>query len=54
MTAQKRSSSRNYIDIVENECDRPSAEVPAAFARPIRDYLLDLVAAMRSARNEAR
>jgi len=54
MTAQKRSSSRNYIDLVENERDRPSAEVPAASSRPIRDYLLGLVAAMRSARSEAR
>jgi hypothetical protein len=54
MTAQKRSSSRNYIDLVENERDRPCAELPAASARPIRDYLLGLVAAMRSARNEAR
>jgi hypothetical protein len=54
MTAQKRPSSRNYIDIVENERDRPTAELPAASARPIKDYLLGLVAAMRSARNEAR
>jgi hypothetical protein len=54
MTAQKRSSSRNYIDLVENERDRPCAELLAASARPIRDYLLGLVAAMRSARNEAR
>ena len=54
MTAQKRSSSRNYIDLVENERDRPSAELPPASTRPIRDYLLGLVAAMRSACNEAR
>jgi hypothetical protein len=54
MTAQKRPSSRNYIDLVDNECDRPAVEMPAASARPIRDYLLGLVAAMRSTRSEAR
>jgi hypothetical protein len=54
MTAQKRSSSRNYIDLVENERDRPAVELPPASARPIRDYLLGLVAAMRPARNEGR
>jgi hypothetical protein len=54
MAAQKRSSSRNYIDLVDNERDRPAVELPAASARPIRDYLLGLVAAMRPPRNEGR
>jgi hypothetical protein len=54
MAAQKRSSSRNYIDLVEDEDVRRSAELPAASVRPIRDYLRGLVAAMRSARSEAR
>lgn len=54
MTAQKRSSSRNYIDLVEDADARRSAELPPASVRPIREYLLGLVAAMRSARSEAR
>ncbi len=55
MAAQNRSSNRNYIDLVEDGGDeRRSVEVPPATIRPIRDYLLGLVAAMRSARHEAR
>ena len=47
MAAQKR----NYIDLVEDRREeRRSAEVRPAFIRPIKDYLLDLLAAMRSAR----
>jgi hypothetical protein len=52
--AQKRSSSRNYIDLVEDDRDRHCVELQPATARPIRDYLVGLVAAMRTARNEAR
>jgi hypothetical protein len=54
MAAQKRSSTRNYIDLVDDERDRHSPELQPAPARPIRDYLLGLVAAMRSSRSEAR
>jgi hypothetical protein len=55
MAAQKRLSNRNYIDLVEDGGDeRRSAETPPASVRPIKDYLLDLFAAMRSARGEAR
>ena len=46
MVAQKRSSNRNYIDLVEDESDeRRVAELPIS-VRP--------VAAMRAARGEAR
>ena len=55
MAAQKRSSNRNYIDLVEDGGDeRRAAELPPIALRPIRDYLLGLVAAVRSARSEAR
>lgn len=55
MASQKRSSNRNYIGLVEDGGDeRRSVEVPPASIRPIWDYLLGLLAAMRSARGEAR
>jgi len=54
MAAQKRSSNRNYIDLVEDGGDGPRAAELTASARPIRDYLISLVAAMRSARSDAR
>jgi hypothetical protein len=55
MAAQKRSSNRNYIDLVEDEGgERRLAELPPASIRPMKDYLLSLVAAMRAARDEAR
>jgi hypothetical protein len=55
MAAQKRSSNRNYIDLVEDEGDeRRAGELPPASIRPIKDYLRGLVAAMRTARREAR
>lgn len=53
MAAQKRSSSKNYIDIVEDDGARPSPELQHASVYPIRQYLLAIVAAMRSARSEA-
>jgi hypothetical protein len=55
MAAQKRSSNRNYIDLVEDGGnERRGADLAPASVRPIKDYLLSLVAAMRTARNEAR
>lgn len=54
MAAQKRSSSRNYIDLVEDGDDELRvAERQGASAHPIRDYLRGLVAAMRMTRNAA-
>lgn len=55
MAAQKRSSNKNYIDLVEDEHgERRPAELPPASVRALKDYLLSLVAAMRTARDEAR
>jgi hypothetical protein len=54
MAAQKRSSHRNYIDLVDaEEIAQPVAELQTSSIRPIK-YLLGLVAAMRSVRGEAR
>ena len=54
MAAQKSSSHRNYIDLVDaGEIAQAVAELQPASIRPIK-YLLGLVAAMRSARGEAR
>ena len=54
MAAQKRSSHRNYIDLVDaEEIAQAVAELQPSSIRPIR-YLLGLVAAMRSDRGEAR
>ena len=54
MAAQKRSSNRNYIELVQDGGDeRHVAELAPASIRSIKDYLLGLVAARRSARNEA-
>jgi hypothetical protein len=55
MAAQKRSSNRNYIDLVEDGGDeRRPAEWQPIPQHPIRDYLLGLVAAVRSPRGEVR
>ena len=55
MAAQKRSSNRNYIDLVEDGGDdHRASRLPPVPLRPIRDYLLGLVAAVRSTRSEAR
>ncbi len=54
MAAQKRSSGKNYIDLVEDGGDeRRPVELTPASAQPMRDYLLSLVAAMRAARGDA-
>jgi hypothetical protein len=53
MAAQKRSN-HNYIDLVDDENERRVAELQPSVARPIKDYLRGLVAAMRSTRGEAR
>lgn len=55
MAAQKRSSNRNYIDLLEDgDGGRLTNALPSAPGHPIRDYLLGLVAAMRPSRSEAR
>ncbi len=54
MAARKRSSNRNYIDLVEQGNSEPRAAELSESGRPIRDYLLGFVAAMRSPRGDAR
>ncbi|MBI5318923.1 hypothetical protein [Bradyrhizobium sp.] len=55
MAAQKRSSGKNYIDLLEDGGDeRRPLEMPPTSAHPMRDYLLSLVAAMRATRGDAR
>jgi hypothetical protein len=45
MPAQKRESKRNYIGILNDRLeDQLPADPPAASGRPVKDYLLDLVA----------
>jgi hypothetical protein len=54
MAAQKRST-RNYIDLVDEGGDeRRLAELQPTSVRPIREYLLGLVAAVLPPRGEAR
>ncbi len=40
MLTQKRLSGRNYIDLVDDERQRHSVELPPAAVRAIKDYLL--------------
>lgn len=55
MATQKRSSNRNYIDLVEDRGrEQRAAELQPTYLSSIKDYLLGLVAAMRSPRSEAR
>ena len=53
MAAQQRSSNRNYIDLVEDERYRQSVDLQPVSARPLGDYLLRLLAALRLVRNQA-
>ena len=55
MAAQKRSSHRNYIGLVEDEDgERRAAEMQPSVVSMVKDYLLGLIATMRSARSAAR
>ncbi|MGE0286418.1 MAG: hypothetical protein AB7I42_10135 [Bradyrhizobium sp.] len=51
MLTQKRLSGKNYIDLVEDEHERQSSELPSAAVRAIKNYLLGLIEVVRSARN---
>ena len=54
MPAQKRELKRNYIGLVSDEDDeRRDAEMPEA-SRPMKDYLLGLLAAMLELRGQPR
>ena len=54
MAAQNRPSSKNYIDLVADEHEPHAVESTAASIRAIKDHLLGLVAALRSALGDHR
>ena len=55
MPAQKRETGKNYIGLLREEVEEPrAAEAPYATERRVRAYVLGLMAAMFSRRNEAR
>jgi hypothetical protein len=55
MAAQKREVRKNYIGLLSDELEAPHAAVsPAAADRPIRNYVLGLMANFFSRRGEAR
>lgn len=54
MAVQERST-RNYIDLVDERGDvRRLSDLQPASVRPIKEYLLGLVAAMLTHRGQAR
>ena len=54
MAAQKRELKRNYIGLVSDEDDeRRATEMPEA-SRPMKDYLLGLLAAVLELRGQPR
>ena len=55
MPAQKREMGKNYIGLLREEVEEPrAAETQYATERRVRTYVLGLMAAMFSRRNEAR
>jgi hypothetical protein len=54
MAAQKREAGKNYIGLLSDEFEAPYAAVLPAADRPIRNYVLALMASFFSRRGEAR
>lgn len=55
MTTQKRETRKNYIGLLSDELEAPAvAGSPAAGDRPIRNYVLGLMANWLNRRREAR
>jgi hypothetical protein len=55
MATQKRELGQNYISLLREQPDEPrGAETPFAAERRVKAYVLGLMAAMFSRRNEAR
>ena len=55
MPTQKRETGKNYIGLLSEEIEEPrAAEAQYAAERRVRAYVLGLMAAMFSRRNEAR
>jgi hypothetical protein len=55
MTTQKREAGKNYIGLLSDELEGPyTAASPADGDRPIRNYVLGLMANLLSRRGKAR
>jgi hypothetical protein len=55
MAAQKREARKNYIGLLSDELEAPHAAAsPAATDRPIRNYVLGLMANLLNRRGAAR
>ncbi len=55
MAAQKRNAGKNYIGLLSDELEAPrAAALPAAADRPIRNYVLGLMAHLFGRRRQAR
>lgn len=55
MAAQKRETGKNYIGLLSDELDAPYAvALPVDADRPIRNYVLGLMANLFRRRREAR
>ena len=54
MAAQKREARKNYIGLLSDELEAPyTAALPAAADRPIRNYVLGLMANLLNRHGEA-
>ena len=55
MAAQKREAGKNYIGLLSDDLETPHpASAPGDSDRPIRNYVLALMASFFSRRGEAR
>jgi hypothetical protein len=54
MAAQKREARKNYIGLLSDELEAPHAAALPAVDRPIRNYVLGLMANLLNRRREAR
>jgi hypothetical protein len=54
MAAQKREAGKNYIGLLSDELEAPQAAALSAADRPIRNYVLGLMANLFSRRREVR
>jgi hypothetical protein len=55
MAAQKREAGKNYIGLLSDELEAPHVvALSAAADRPIRNYVLDLMANLLNRRSKAR
>jgi hypothetical protein len=54
MAAQKREAGKNYIGLLSDDFEAPHAAALPAADRPIRNYVLGLMANLLNRRGEAR